>query len=75
MRNGKNIRLLVAALIFSSSAEAHHDLGSKYAMKETIHIEGKVLQFPIATRILMCRYAKKATTKGFGYWNGRVHGS
>jgi hypothetical protein len=47
MKNGKNIRLLVAALIFSSSAtaEAHHDLASTYAMKETIHIEGKVVQF------------------------------
>lgn len=47
MKNRKNIRLLVAALIFSSgaTAEAHHDLGSTYAMKETIHIEGEVLQF------------------------------
>jgi len=43
----KNRMLFVAAVVFSfgAKAEAHHQLGKVYTLKETVHIEGKVVRF------------------------------
>ncbi len=46
MKNSRNRTLLVAAMIFSLNATAaHHELGQVYTIRETTHIEGKVVRF------------------------------